>query len=97
MIFNPPHPGEVLRECLAGMSVAEAARRLKTTRAQLSRIINGHAGLSAGMSLRLAEALNTSPEFWLNLQINYDLWRARRKKTPKIARFPHASPVAREA
>ena len=63
MIFNPAHPGEVLRDYLGEISVAEAATRLGVTRAHLSRILNGHAGVSASMSLRLSAALNTSPEF----------------------------------
>jgi addiction module HigA family antidote len=54
MIFNPAHPGEVLRDYLGEISVAEAATRLGVTRAHLSRILNGHAGVSASMSLRLS-------------------------------------------
>ena len=67
MIFNPAHPGEVLRDYLGEMTVAEAATRLGVTRAHLSRILNGHAGVSAAMSLRLSAALGTSPEFWLKI------------------------------
>jgi addiction module HigA family antidote len=90
MIFNPAHPGEVLKDYLDGMTVKEAAGRLRVTRATLSRILNGHAGITAGMSLRLSSALGTSPEFWLEMQVQYDLWRAR-KKTPKVKRFPHVA------
>src|ERR1035441_2877141 len=75
MIFNPAHPGEVLRDYLGEMSVAEAAERLGVTRAHLSRIVNGRAGVSAAMSLRLSAALGTSPEFWLKMQMQYDLYR----------------------
>jgi addiction module HigA family antidote len=89
MIFNPAHPGEVLRDYLGGISVAEAATRLGVTRAHLSRILNGHAGVSASMSLRLSAALNTSPEFWLKMQMLYDLWQAQKAKRPKIRLFPH--------
>src|SRR5450631_469103 len=88
MIFNPAHPGEVLKEYLGGMTVKEAAARLRVTRATLSRILNGHAGITAGMSLRLSSALGTTPEFWLKMQVQYDLWNAR-KKTPIVRRFPH--------
>src|SRR3984957_17532457 len=88
MIFNPAHPGEVLKDYLGGMTIKEAAGRLRVTRVTLSRILNGHAGITAGMSLRLSAALGTSPEFWLKMQVQYDLWRAR-KKTPKVKRFPH--------
>ncbi len=87
MIFNPTHPGEVLRDYLGSMSIKEAASRLGVTRATLSRILNGHAGITAGMSLRLSSALGTSPEFWLKMQVQYDLWHARRR-TPRVRRFP---------
>jgi addiction module HigA family antidote len=88
MIFNPAHPGEVLKEDLGSMTVKEAARRLHVTRATLSRILNGRAGITAGMSLRLAAALGTSPDFWLKMRGHYDIWHAR-KSTPKVRRFPH--------
>lgn len=88
MIFNPAHPGEVLRDYLGEMSVAEAAARLGVTRAHLSRILNGRAGVSAPMSLRLSAALGTSPEFWLRMQMQYDLWQAQKAKRPRILRFP---------
>jgi len=87
MIFNPAHPGEVLKDYLGGATVKEAAAHLRVTRATLSRILNGHARINAGMSLRLSAALGTSPEFWLKMQVQYDLWRAR-KTTPRVRRFP---------
>ena len=89
MIFNPAHPGEVLRDYLGEISVAEAATRLGVTRAHLSRILNGHAGVTASMSLRLSAALNTSPEFWLKMQMQYDLWQAQKAQRPHIRPFPH--------
>jgi addiction module HigA family antidote len=95
MIFNSAHPGEVLKDYLGAMTVKEAAARLHVTRATLSRILNGHAGITAGMSLRLSAALATSPEFWLKMQSQYDLWHAR-KNTPKVRRFPHAPPRQRQ-
>lgn len=91
MIFNPAHPGEVLREYLGEMSVAEAAKRLGITRAHLSRILHARAGISASMSLRLSAALGTSPDFWLKMQGQYDLWHAKKLKQPKIRPFPHVS------
>jgi antitoxin HigA-1 len=91
MIFNPAHPGEVLRDYLGEMTVAEAATRLGVTRAHLSRILNGRAGVSAGMSLRLSAALGTSAEFWLKMQMQYELWQARKTKQPKIRPFPHVA------
>ena len=90
MILNSAHPGEVLKDYLGGMTVKEAAARLHVTRATLSRILNGHAGITAGMSLRLSAGLGTSPEFWLKMQVQYDLWHAR-KNVPKVRRFPHVT------
>jgi addiction module HigA family antidote len=89
MIFNPAHPGEVLKDYLGDLSVKEAASRLGVTRAHLSRILNGHTGISAAMSLRLSAALGTSPEFWLRMQVQHDLWQAQRNKQPKVRPFPH--------
>lgn len=91
MTFNPAHPGEVLRDYLGEMSVKEAASRLGVTRAHLSRILNGHTGITAAMSLRLSAALGTSPDFWLRMQIQHDLWRAQRVKQPKVRPFPHTT------
>ena len=88
MIFNPAHHGEVLKDYLGGLSIKEAASRLGVTRAHLSRILNGHAGISAGMSLRLSAALGTSPEFWLRMQVQHDLWQAQRARQPKVRPFP---------
>lgn len=87
IMFNPPHPGEVLREYLGGISVTEAAKHLGVTRAALSRILNGSAGISADMSIRLSEALGTSPDFWAKMQTEYDLWQASRKPRKKISRL----------
>lgn len=94
MIHNPAHPGEVLRDYLGNMTVAEAAARLGVTRAHLSRILNGHAGVTASMSLRLAAALGTSPDFWAKMQLNYDLWQARKQKLPEVKPFPHMAESA---
>jgi antitoxin HigA-1 len=88
MIFNPAHPGEVLRDYLGSMSVREAAERLGVTRAHLSRILNGRAGITAPMSLRLSAALRTSPEFWLKMQVQHDLWHAQQKEKVAVRPFP---------
>jgi len=85
-MHNPPHPGEVLRDTvLAELSVTDFARRLGVSRVALSRVINGRAAVSAEMALRLSAALGGSAESWLWMQATYDLWRASRKRRPKIA------------
>lgn len=79
-MHNPAHPGEILREYLPrGMTVAEVAKRLGVTRQALSAILNGRAGISAEMSLRLSKALGTAPDLWLRLQLQRDLWEAKQK------------------
>ncbi|HVT31003.1 MAG TPA: HigA family addiction module antitoxin [Rhodanobacteraceae bacterium] len=86
-MHNPPHPGSVLREWLAHITVAEAARRLGVTRAALSRVLNGAAGVSAEMDLRLSKALGTTPGVWFNMQADYDLWQAQRRFRAKVRRI----------
>ncbi|MBI1822433.1 MAG: HigA family addiction module antidote protein [Nitrospirae bacterium] len=80
MMYNPPHPGEVLKElCLnpLGISVTEAARALGVTRKTLSELINGRAGVSPLMAVRIGKSTGTTPESWLNMQSAHDLWQAR--------------------
>lgn len=89
--FNPAHPGEILKadylEPLE-LSVTEAAEGLGIARKNLSAIINRKAGISPEMAIRLSEAFDTTPDLWLNLQANYDLWKARTSREPrKIRRF----------
>jgi len=87
-MFNPPHPGEVLREYLpAGMQVTEAARKLGVSRVTLSRVLNGHAAVSADMALRLEAALGTNAGMWIGMQADHDLWQARKIPHPKVKRL----------
>lgn len=83
------HPGVMVEEWRQGLglSVREMAAHLGVTRQTLSRIIHARQGISADMALRLSEALDTSPQVWLNLQQRHDLARAsqqRRKRIPLI-------------
>lgn len=93
-MHNPPHPGEVIRGlCLEplGLSVTDAAEGLGVTRKTLSAILNGRAGISPEMALRLAIAFDTSPESWLNQQTQYDLWLAKKdNKRLKVKRLSAA-------
>lgn len=83
-MYNPPHPGEVLREWLGDMQVTQAAERLQVSRVTLSRVLNGVSGISADMALRLEAALGTSAEMWMGLQSGFDLWQANMKERPAI-------------
>lgn len=73
------------------MSVTDAAQRLGIARATLSRVLNGSSGISADMALRLQAALGTSPEMWMGLQDDYELWLATKTKRPHIEPFPLAA------
>jgi len=86
MMYNPPHPGELIQEYMEGLglSVTALAAHLKVTRAALSRVVNGKAAVSAEMALRLAAAFNSRPELWIELQAQYDLWQASRKRRVRI-------------
>ncbi len=96
-MHNPPHPGLVLREYLGKTAVSTAAAHLRVTRVTLSRVLNGKAGISARMALRLAAALGTTPELWMNMQSQFDLWQASRSKQPTVRRFEPAEPRSAEA
>lgn len=84
MMHNPPHPGEVLREWLDGITVTEAAARLGVTRVALSRVLNGSSGISPDMDLRLSKALDTTPGSWYAMQAAFDMWQAKRKFRAKV-------------
>lgn len=84
-MHNPAHPGEVLREYMGDMSVTSLADHLGVSRVTLSRLLNQGAGVSAEMALKLSEAFGTSPDFWLNMQIRFDLWQATKTKRKHVA------------
>jgi antitoxin HigA-1 len=87
-MFDPAHPGEILREFLpADMSVAEAARRLHVSRVQLSRLLNGRTAMTAEMAIRVGMLTGTTPESWLGNQLQWDLWRAIQARRPDIQRL----------
>jgi addiction module HigA family antidote len=84
-MHNPAHPGEVLQDTVLNeMTVTEFAKRLGVSRVALSRVVNGRAAVSAELAIRLAAALGTSAESWMQMQVSYDLWHAQKKRRPKI-------------
>jgi addiction module HigA family antidote len=84
-MFNPPHPGNLLKTAMGdSVTITALALHLGVTRAQLSMILNGRAGISPQMSLKLDEAFEKSQGFWFGLQTDYDLAQALRKKRPRI-------------
>ena len=87
MMNNHPHPGELLREDVLaplGLEVTEAAHRLGMSRTSLSRVINGHAGISPDLAVRLERAGVSSARFWMTLQTNYELAQAERRAQPPV-------------
>ena len=79
---NPLHPGVIVREeCIEplGLTVGQAAKGLGVSRSTLSRLINGQAGVSPEMAVRLAKGFGSTPETWLRMQMNYDLAQLREK------------------
>ena len=86
-MHNPAHPGEVLLDLYLkplGVSITAAADALGVTRKHVSEIVNGRAPVSADMAIRLAGALGTEAEIWVNMQAQYDLWEAMQKAPPKV-------------
>ena len=97
-MHNPAHPGELLAGWLddLGLSVTAFAAHIGISRVMLSRLLHGHAAVSADMDLRLSEALGTTPGYWLALQTQRDLWTARQtaKARKRIKRMAAPEPVA---
>jgi addiction module HigA family antidote len=82
-MHNPPHPGEIIRElCLEplGLTVTDTAKALGISRKTLSSILNGKAGISPEMAVRLSIAFDTSAESWMSQQTQYDLWQAEQRR-----------------
>ena len=94
MMKNHPHPGELLREDVLvplEIEVTDAARRLGMSRTALSRVINGHAGISPDLAIRLERAGVGTARFWMTLQANYELSRAEQREQPVVQRLQPAA------
>lgn len=81
-MHNPPHPGEILKELYIkplNLTITQVAIGLCVTRKALSELVNGKCGVSPEMATRLAQAFSTTPEHWLNLQQQYDIWKVKNK------------------
>ena len=88
---GPPHPGEILAEFYfepLGLTVTEAARKLDIPRPNLSMLVNKKMGISATMAIKLAKAFKSTPQYWLNLQNNYDLAIASQEQAAQIDKIP---------
>lgn len=90
---NPPHPGRIVRQdCIEplGLTITAAAKVLGVTRQALNNLVNGRAGISPEMAVRLSKAFGASPEMWLRLQANYDLAQLRQDQID-VQRYRRAS------
>ena len=90
---NPPHPGRIVRQdCIEplGLTITEAAKGLGVTRQTLNNLVNGKAGISPEMAVRISKAFGGSPEMWLRLQVNYDLAKIHQPDI-EVKRYRRAS------
>jgi len=88
-MHDPPHPGEFIREVYItpfDISVRKVAESLQVSASTLTRLLNGESNVSPEMALRLSKALGRSPESWLAMQDQYDLWHARKRVDLKQVR-----------
>lgn len=93
-MFNPPHPGETLREDVIeplGLSVSETAKRLGMSRVALSRVLHEHAGISPDLAVRLERAGISTARHWMALQSAYELWQAEHREQPPVQPLGMAS------
>lgn len=72
---NPAHPGRIVKSAIKdlGLNITEAAQALNVSRPALSNLINGKAGISPEMAVRLSKSIGSSPAFWMRLQMTFDL------------------------
>lgn len=91
-MHNPPHPGEFINDAYMepfGLSCRFLASKLNVAASTLNRVLKKQSGVSPEMALRLSKALGRSPESWLAMQDNYDLWQARKQvKLGKVKKIP---------
>ena len=87
-MYDPPHPGEIIKEALDNIpiSVTAFAAHIGVARGTLSRVLNGRAGITPEMSIRISQAFGQKQrDIWFVLQTDYDFWRASQAKRKKIA------------
>ena len=92
MMKNPSHPGSLIKADIdeLGLSVVDAAKALGISRQQLHSVIAGRAGVTPEMAVRLEQALGSTADTWLRMQMNHDLARIRAEASIKVARLTPA-------
>jgi addiction module HigA family antidote len=94
---KPTHPGKLLGEDVLpalGISVSEAARKMRVSRQTLHRIIAGDAGVTPGMAVRLGKFCGNGPGLWLRMQQTHDLWHAEQRLANELTKIPTAPTAA---
>lgn len=98
---HPAHPGRIVQGSIQelGLSVTDAAQVLGVTRPTISKLVNGRSSVSPEMAIRLSKAFGSTPEFWLRLQLNYDLAQIQaRADEIKVERYvPKDAPASVDA
>lgn len=97
-MFNPPHPGEVLKGLYIDdmeLTITEAAEALAVSRNSLSRVVNGKASISPEMAFRIAKAFGGTAKSWLNMQLEYDYWQAEKSVDVSHVKVLQKMPEAR--
>lgn len=93
-MHNPPHPGEILKEDVLpelGLTMGQFAAHLGVSRPHLSKVLNGRAGITAEMDLKISEALGQPPGLWIRMQAAYDLWQAEQQPRKPVAPLREAA------
>ena len=93
-MHNPSHPGLIIRDDVLPalqIGVNEAAKQLGVSRVKLSRVINGRAAITAGMALRVGKWVGNGPDIWFCMQVQFDLWHAKKKGDVKVKKARQAA------
>ncbi|MDQ2925050.1 MAG: HigA family addiction module antitoxin [Acidobacteriota bacterium] len=92
-MHDPPHPGPILKEALENIpvTVTEFAAHIGISRVNLSRVLNGHAGITPEMSIRIGEAFGQAPDLWFKVQSAHDFWQALQTKRTKVKQLQIAA------
>lgn len=92
-MHSPAHPGVIIREYLGEMTVGDGAEHIGLSRPHFSQVLNGHSDVTADLAVRLERVFPyTNGEFWMTLQVNYDLAKARKKAKPKVKVIAKSKP-----
>jgi len=97
-MHNPAHPGEVLKELWLepmGITITDAAERLRVARKTVSKIINGRGSITPEMALRIEIVFGSTAETWLNMQAAYDIWQMRNLRKSLQGTLCHVRPAGR--